>query len=76
MSKSLSVGIGGSATNDAGMGMLQALGFSFLDKEGNEVVFRRRRIEGCRAHRYLEALSVCVSVTFTIACDVDNPMYE
>ena len=29
------VGIGGSATNDAGLGMLQALGFRFLDKRGN-----------------------------------------
>ena len=29
------VGIGGSATNDAGTGMLQALGFQFLDKNGN-----------------------------------------
>ena len=29
------IGIGGSATNDAGTGMLQALGFRFLDKDGN-----------------------------------------
>lgn len=31
------IGIGGSATNDAGLGMLQALGFRFSDKEGKEV---------------------------------------
>ena len=30
------VGIGGSATNDGGIGMLQALGYGFLDQEGNE----------------------------------------
>lgn len=29
------IGIGGSATNDAGLGMLQALGFRFLDKSGH-----------------------------------------
>ena len=31
------VGIGGSATNDGGIGMLQALGFGMLDKEGKQV---------------------------------------
>ena len=31
------IGLGGSATNDAGLGMLQALGFRFFDKEGHEV---------------------------------------
>ena len=31
------VGIGGSATNDCGVGMLQALGFKFYDKDNNEV---------------------------------------
>ena len=30
------VGIGGSATNDGGIGMLQALGYGFLDKDGNK----------------------------------------
>ena len=33
------IGIGGSATNDGGVGMLQALGFEFLDKNGNDVPF-------------------------------------
>ena len=33
------VGIGGSATNDGGVGMLQALGFHFLDQVGNEIQF-------------------------------------
>ena len=31
------VGIGGSATNDGGVGMLQALGYAFLDKDGKQV---------------------------------------
>ena len=33
----INVGIGGSATNDGGMGMAQALGVRFLDKEGREL---------------------------------------
>ena len=39
------VGIGGSATNDGGVGMLQALGFGFLDKNGNQISFGAK---GCR----------------------------
>ena len=31
------IGIGGSATNDGGIGMLEALGFKFLDSQGNEI---------------------------------------
>ena len=37
--RKLIVGIGGSATNDGGIGMLQALGFGFLTKEGEQVPF-------------------------------------
>lgn len=33
------IGIGGSATNDGGIGMLQALGFGMLDENGNQVEF-------------------------------------
>ena len=33
------VGIGGSATNDGGIGMLQALGYEFLDKDGAPVAY-------------------------------------
>ena len=36
------IGIGGSATNDAGMGMLQALGFCFLDSEGILIINQTR----------------------------------
>ena len=38
--KKILIGIGGSATNDGGIGMLQALGGRFLDKEGNELNFQ------------------------------------
>lgn len=37
--KEIIIGIGGSATNDGGVGMAQALGIRFLDKEGNQIAF-------------------------------------
>lgn len=69
------LGIGGSATNDGGVGMLQALGYRFLDAAGCHV-------EGCGA-----ALQLIKSiddsgadirlrgVDVVVACDVDNPLY-
>lgn len=39
------IGIGGSATNDGGLGMAQALGYSFLDKDGKEVGFGGKELE-------------------------------
>ena len=66
------VGIGGSATNDGGVGMLSALGFSFLDKDGREIprgaigLASLAKIETKNAH---PALSEC---EFRIASDVEN----
>ncbi len=68
------IGIGGSATNDGGVGMLSALGFCFLDETGcsvnggAEVLFR---IMGINADKVLPELKEC---EFQIACDVDNPL--
>lgn len=67
------VGIGGSATNDAGTGMLSALGYRFLDRNG-------RQLRGCGASLG-EICSVDSSgavcgldaAEFIVACDVDNP---
>ena len=69
------VGIGGSATNDAGIGMLQALGFSFLNKEGLEVKCGGSSLGEIVHIDTSKALKELASCTFTIACDVDNPMY-
>ena len=68
------VGIGGSATNDAGTGMLQALGFRFYDK--NEDL-----IEDCCGGRLGDiariddsnVLEAVRNAEFTVACDVDTP---
>jgi len=70
------IGIGGSATHDAGLGMLQALGFRFTDNEGKEtgtgsgeVLMKVASVDRSLAH---PALSSC---RFTVACDVQNPFY-
>ena len=68
------VGIGGSATNDGGIGMLQALGFGLLDAEGKQVPFGAVGLESLTAitaDHVLPELSEC---TFRIACDVTNPL--
>ena len=70
----LIVGIGGSATNDGGAGMAQALGFRLLDSEGVEIgpgggpLGRLDRIE--RGDRR-ESLA---NVEIAVACDVTNPL--
>lgn len=72
--RSFIIGIGGSATNDGGIGMLQALGFDILNKEGESVSkFGRGLEEICTisAKNANPHLSEC---TFTIACDVKNPL--
>lgn len=68
------VGIGGSATNDGGIGMLQALGFGMTDRAGKTVPFGAeglRVLRGITAEHALPELAEC---TFRIACDVDNPL--
>ena len=69
------IAIGGSATNDGGMGLLQALGFRFLDAEGQELPgcgSSLSRIEQIDTSGALTALKECL---FTVACDVSNPFY-
>lgn len=68
------LGIGGSATNDGGVGMLQALGFAFFDESGNQIP---------RGATGLAKLSKIVTdgaepllgkCSFRVACDVTNPL--
>ncbi len=69
------VGIGGSATNDGGVGMLQALGFEFFDKNGELVSLGGKvlnDIVSIKTENRLKELDEC---TFKIACDVNNPLY-
>ncbi|MFP4501109.1 MAG: glycerate kinase [Candidatus Hydrogenedentota bacterium] len=70
----LLVGIGGSATNDGGAGMAQALGFRLLDAGGNNLapggaaLARLASIDTAQRHPALD------TTTVEVACDVDNPL--
>lgn len=68
------VGIGGSATNDGGIGMLQALGFEFLDRAGNPVSRGARGLKDLAEIRTENALPELRDCTFRVACDVTNPL--
>lgn len=68
------VGIGGSATNDGGVGMLQALGFGFWDDLGHPIgpgAQGLSRLARITCDQVLPALSSC---EFRVACDVTNPL--
>lgn len=68
------IGIGGSSTNDGGVGMLQALGVHFLDDEGSEIergAVGLEKLKSIDTSYMLPELSEC---EFRIACDVDNPL--
>ena len=69
------IGIGGSATNDAGVGMLRALGFRFLDAEGAELVGGGDILEHIYSIDDSGALPSLREATFSVACDVTNPLY-
>lgn len=68
------IGIGGSATNDGGVGMLQALGFSFLDANGNEIPRGARGLSELAEIKIDCAVEVLKECEFYIACDVTNPL--
>lgn len=69
------LGIGGSATNDCGIGMANALGYRLLDKDDKEVqpigkvLNSIYRIDDSQVNKKLK------SIRFQIACDVANPLY-
>nr|WP_298995317.1 glycerate kinase [uncultured Allomuricauda sp.] len=69
------LGIGGSATNDGGIGMAAALGYQFLDSDRNEIkpigknLSTISHIDSANVHPKLEG------VDFKVACDVKNPLH-
>ena len=70
------IGLGGSATCDAGIGMLAALGYQFFDSQGNLIphpcgkqLGEVHRIDASHAHAALS------QTTFIVACDVNNPLH-
>lgn len=68
------IGIGGSATNDGGAGMLQALGFSLLDKNGTPIRSGALGLKDLASINDKNALPKLKDCTFRIACDVTNPL--
>lgn len=68
------VGIGGSATNDGGIGMLKALGYSFLDKNGHEVPNGGQALLHVDKILTPNANPLLLDCRFQAACDVTNPL--
>lgn len=68
------VGIGGSSTTDGGMGMAQALGIKFYDKEGNELGYGGIQLEKLYKIDMKNRDPRVNRTIFEVACDVDNPL--
>ena len=68
------VGIGGSATNDGGMGMMQALGFEFFDAAGDPVSPRGKGLKDIMRIDDSNVLPQIKESRFRVACDVDNAL--
>lgn len=66
------VGIGGSATNDGGVGMLQALGFGMLNQDGRQVSLGAKGLEELAVITEDNVLPELKECSFRIACDVKN----
>lgn len=69
------LGIGGSATNDCGIGMATALGYRFLDERGKEVIPTGINLSNITSIDVTNVHPNIGSVKFKIACDVTNPLY-
>ncbi len=69
------LGIGGSATNDCGIGMATALGYRFLDESNNEVKPIGANLSKIVTIDVEKVSSKLKNVSFEIACDVSNPLY-
>ncbi|MCY6372237.1 glycerate kinase [Clostridium ganghwense] len=69
------VGIGGSATNDGGIGMAAALGVRFLDEENKEVDLNGGGLENLERIDISGIDKRIKNCTIVAACDVDNPLF-
>ena len=68
------VGIGGSATNDGGCGMLSALGVEFLDKDQNPIRLGAQGLCDLSSINIEHLIPEIKDSRFLIACDVKNPL--
>jgi glycerate 2-kinase len=69
------LGIGGSATNDAGIGMAAAMGFRFIDRNGNELKPVGANLESIQTIDDSTRSFNPAGINVQVACDVDNPLY-
>ncbi len=69
------LGIGGSATNDAGIGMAKALGFRFVDSNNKELKGTGEDLINICSIDSSNINSKLKEIKFEIACDVNNPLY-
>ncbi len=74
-SKKIVVGIGGSATNDCGIGMATALGFKFLDDQGKEINPIGKNLEFINSIDISNVNTEVKNIEIKVACDVSNPLY-
>lgn len=72
--KHIIVGIGGSATNDGGIGMAQALGARLLDSEGRELGFGGGELSRLASIDLSNLDARLADIKLEVACDVDNPL--
>lgn len=68
------LGVGGSASNDAGVGMMQALGVQYLDEHGNEVGLGGGSLAQLKHIDMTNIDPRIKDCTFEVACDVKNPL--
>ncbi|MBR2429524.1 MAG: glycerate kinase [Alistipes sp.] len=69
------VGLGGSATNDCGVGMLMALGYRFYDADGEELTVPIDILERVSHLSDDEVIAQLAEATIVVASDVDSPLY-
>lgn len=73
--RTIVLGLGGSATNDAGIGMAAALGYEFLDENGKTIQPIGENLGRIASIMDTETTPLLEDVTILIACDVQNPLY-
>lgn len=69
------IGIGGSATNDGGVGMAAALGVRFLQEDNSEIDLTGEGLGSLATIDTSNLNSKISDCQFIVACDVDNPLY-
>lgn len=72
--KRILLGIGGSGTNDGGIGMLQALGYHFVDEKGKEVPYGAAGLERIADIYFEDVIPKLRECSVQVICDVRNPL--